>query len=167
MFKPSRAEILSVLDYRSDAGELWWRSDTSLVNLRLRGKRAGCLRPDGYWTIGIFGHCKMEHLLIWTIETGEWPDFEIDHRDTVRHNNQFVNLRPATRAQQQCNRGKQVNNKSGHKGVYWDSHRGRWHVHVRYMGHQRFVGRFDDVEAAARAYQQAVVEMHGEFARLD
>jgi len=45
---------------------------------------------------------------------------EIDHVDRNGLNNQYSNLRIATRSQNQANRKLNENNNSGYKGVHWN-----------------------------------------------
>lgn len=42
-----------------------------------------------------------------------------------------------------------------------DTQDGRWRVRIYHTGRQRHVGRFTDETAAARAYDRAVVLLHG------
>lgn len=46
-----------------------------------------------------------------------------DHKDRNGLNNQRSNLRAATISQNKANRGRNKNNTSGYKGVYWDKER--------------------------------------------
>ena len=91
-----------------------------------------------------------------------------DHRDGNGLNNQWENLRPATSAQNSRNRGKQINNRSGYKGVYPCHPDGRsWVARVRVHGKPIHFGTFANREDAARAYDAGVLKIHGEFARLN
>ncbi len=77
------------------------------------------------------------------------------------------NLRHATPSQQQANQRKRRQEKltSRYKGVSWCN--GRWQVLCGPHSSQRYVGRFDDEEQAAAAYDRRAVEVFGEFARLN
>lgn len=91
-----------------------------------------------------------------------------DHRDGDGLNNQKFNLRRATNAQNGRNRGKQVNNRSGYKGVF-PSHPNekRWMARLRRSGRPIHLGTFATREEAARAYDAGVRKYHGDFARLN
>ena len=89
-----------------------------------------------------------------------YPDDTVDHKDRNGINNQRENLRTATGAQQQAN--KQGYGASGVKGV--TLHHGRWRATIAVNKVQRHLGRFNTIEEAAAAYDQAIRELHGEFA---
>jgi hypothetical protein len=99
----------------------------------------------------------------------------VDHRDGDGLNNQRHNLRVATDSQNQRNRKRRrPGTTSRHKGVSWDADRCRWQVFIRDGVRQpdgkhktRFLGRFDDEDAAGRAYDAAALAAFGEFAALN
>jgi hypothetical protein len=97
--------------------------------------------------------------------TGSWPVKKIDHRDTNRGNNRWLNLREATNSENGCNRAAPSSNTSGSKGVSWYSPRGKWRAAITVHGRQRCIGYFDKKEDAAAAYQKAAISHHGEFCR--
>ena len=90
----------------------------------------------------------------------------VDHRDGDGLNNTRDNLRPASNRENLTNRSAQSNNTSGYKGVSWYAPRGTWQMRVRSNGKLKS-GYYKTKEAAARAYDAAAREMHGEFARLN
>lgn len=103
-------------------------------------------------------------LRLHTFLTG-WP--LVDHVNGDGLDNRHSNLRPATDAQNRQNRRRQANNSSGYKGVDWFKRQGRWRARIKAAGTWYFLGYHDNAEEAARAYDAAALELHGEFARLN
>ena len=87
----------------------------------------------GYIEIGINNSRFYAHQLAWFFETGEWVD-QIDHRNQIRNDNRFLNLRKATGSQNQSNIAFRSDNTSGFKGVTHDKRRGKWTADVRFEG---------------------------------
>jgi hypothetical protein len=89
---------------------------------------------------------------------------EVDHADRNPLNNRRNNLRPATSAQNNANRGLQRNNRSGFKGVHFHLASNRWRASIRYCGARFNLGSFLSAEDAAEAYKLAAERLNGEFA---
>lgn len=89
----------------------------------------------------------------------------VDHRDHDTLNNQVYNLRLATKAQNNRNSRKRIDNISGYKGVH--PCRNKWRAMITFEGKLIHLGYFNDIESAARAYDQAARKYHGEFALLN
>jgi hypothetical protein len=86
----------------------------------------------------------------------------VDHINGNKLDNRRANLRVCTRAQNTANRGRQVNNTTGYKGVHpW---RYGYRSEISVNGKKYLVGYFDDPEEAARAYDAKARELLGEFA---
>ena len=90
---------------------------------------------------------------------------EIDHKDRNGLNNQRVNLRSVTTADNQHNQKVNKNNTSGYTGVRCD--RGVWRACIQIHGKRRDLGYFNNPLEAAKAYNAAALEHFGEFARLN
>lgn len=93
------------------------------------------------------------------------PGVQIDHRDGNGLNNQRYNMRFATIAQNAQNVPKRRHNKSGFKGVH--SANGRWNATIRINHKPVHLGGFTSADEAARAYDRAAIQCHGEFAYLN
>lgn len=89
---------------------------------------------------------------------------DIDHIDGDGLNNQRNNLRICTHAQNGMNRSKNKNNSSGFKGVFWDEITRKWRAIIDRNDKHIHLGRFSDIEDAAKAYDKAARELYGEFA---
>lgn len=99
-----------------------------------------------------------------TFITG-WP--YADHLNGDGLDNQRTNLRPTTHAQNMFNKRLYRNSTSGFKGVTRRRSDGRWQAQIQANKKHRHLGYFDAAEDAARAYDAAARELHGEYARLN
>lgn len=95
-----------------------------------------------------------------------FPENEIDHINMNGLDNRKENLRTATGSQNRMNKGLQKNNTSGFKGV---SHTrdGKWKAYIKINRELIQLGTFTDKKEAARKYNEAALQYHGEFARLN
>lgn len=59
------------------------------------------------------------------------------------------------------------NNTSGYQGVTWDKERKRWKASIWVEGKLKNLGKFKCRHEAARAYNKAALEFHGESAFLN
>lgn len=89
----------------------------------------------------------------------------VDHKNKNGLDNRQSNLRVCTASENLQNRGKQKNNKSGFKGVYWNKHAKKWHACIAANKKRFSLGYYDSVQDAAVAYKQAALKYHGEFAK--
>ena len=92
----------------------------------------------------------------------------VDHEDRNGLNNTRKNLRFATRTQNNCNvRRKTETKTSKYKGVSFVSKTKKWRAQIKYNGISKHLGYFENEEDAARTYDEAAKEYHGEFAVLN
>lgn len=129
------------------------------------GTVAGSVGGNGYRRITIEGTRYYAHRLAWFYLNGEWPSADIDHRGLNRDDNRASELRPASRPQNMQNGRKRRHNKSGFKGVSWDSKRRLWRATIQISGKWKQIGRFQTAEAAHQAYAEVARRNFGEFAR--
>ena len=88
----------------------------------------------------------------------------VDHINGDKLDNRAENIRFVTPQANNVNR----RNKSGkYKGVSFDTSRGKWIVSIQINGKTKHIGRFDDEEEAAKAYDDKAYELHGEYAKLN
>jgi hypothetical protein len=89
--------------------------------------------------------------------------YVVDHIDRNGLNNTKANLRVATHSQNFCNRKPKEGAASKFLGV--SKNRNKWVARIRIGGVQRTLGRYENEQEAALAYDRAAREFHGEFAR--
>lgn len=89
----------------------------------------------------------------------------VDHRNGDTLDNRRENLREATYCQNSANRPAHKRTCTGYKGV--NRSNGRWQARIMKEGKRKFLGNFDTPEEAARAYDVAARELHGDFAWLN
>lgn len=87
----------------------------------------------------------------------------VDHRDRNTINNHYSNLRWCTHQQNQTNRDKTRNNKSGYRGVCWDKDKRKYRAHIRVHGKRIHLGYFDNPENASKAHEEARLKYFPDF----
>lgn len=90
-----------------------------------------------------------------------------DHANLDRLDCRRSNIRLCTPFQNQGNVALRKDNSSGFKGVSWDANAGKWRASIQVNRRMRNIGRFDDLEDAAKSYDVAARRVFGEFARLN
>jgi hypothetical protein len=150
-----------LLDYDSNTGMFTWKIKTS--SKAMPGYVAGWLDKDGYRCVTVLGKKIKAHRLAWWWVHGVWPEkgFFVDHINRDKSDNRISNLRIATPSQSAMNRGAQINNKSGHKGVL--KVKKYWHAQIMVAGKSIGLGYYKNINDAIVAYEKAAKQLHGEF----
>ncbi len=97
-----------------------------------------------------------------------FPDCIVDHvdpDDTL--NNTRANLRLADHSENKINVKLRKDNTTGYKGVSWHKGARKWIANLGIRGKDLYLGLFATAEEAAQAYDRAVIEHYGEFARTN
>ncbi len=103
------------------------------------------------------------HRLIARVRSGEIADHI--NRNTL--DNREINLRKCSLSQNSSNRKKYANTSSKYKGVHWHKGHKKWSSEVRSKGVRYRLGDFKSEIEAAKAYDEKVVDVFGEFANLN
>lgn len=103
------------------------------------------------------------HRQILCLAAGDKRQGDHENHDTL--DNRDSNLRIATRHQNQANRIRQRNNRSGFKGVSFHKLTGKWQSKIRVDDKQIHLGLFPTAEAAHVVYCEAAKKHFKEFAR--
>lgn len=145
------------LHYDPETGIFTWRFSTGGAR---RGSVAGGVNGEGYWQIWFDGRNHQAHRLAWFYMTGAWPSEEVDHKDGVRDNNRWGNLREASKAQNAQNRKTPITNRSGFIGADLHAASGLWRSQIQVSGRKIHLGTFQTAEEASAAYLAAKRELH-------
>jgi hypothetical protein len=166
--RPERTpgELAQLLAYDPVTGIFTWR-----VERRGRpyghmpiGTVAGSIYNDGYRVITIDGERYKASRLAFALMMGRWSELEIDHKNRVRDDDRWENLREATMAQNSANREPRNTNKLGIKGVCFEASRNKYKATIEVNGRSINLGRFKTAAEARAAYLTAVRRYFGEFA---
>lgn len=170
------ALTLTFLDADFDRGVLFWKTGVASecfgsdkCAARYATKYAG--REVRTHRINTFGHRSVQirhhggsenvlvHRAIWALAHGEFPVLHIDHINNDPADNRLVNLRPATRGQNNTNSRR---SKRGLKGAYKDKD-GRWFSSAWDGKRLQHLGMFDTEHQAHAAWLNAKAEIAGAF----
>lgn len=155
--KLTAERVRELLHYNPETGVFTWK--VSRKGTGGIGSVAGDLNKRGYWRVCVDGKRVMGNVLAWLYMTGEWPTCDVDHRNNVRHDNAWSNLRQATRSMNNENQHRaHRNNKSGLLGV--SPNRNRWAASIIVRGKKTHIGTFDTPEQAHQAYLDKKRQMH-------
>lgn len=164
------ATVREFLDYDRETGAMTWRSRARhwfttdrawrIWNRRYAGVPAGRTDAKGYSIISIFGSNYKAHRLAYLIVTGNWPPSEIDHKNHVRNDNRWENIRPVSCAENRKNVSRDARNTSGTVGVHWLRHSKKWRAQIGINGVRRHLGMFSSKEDAV-ATRRLAEALHG------
>jgi hypothetical protein len=105
-------------------------------------------------------HMYLHHFLVGTRE-------RVDHQDRNGLNCRRGNMRFATKSQNRQNAIVRSNSRTGLKGVTFAKDRGYYRANIQVDGKRTWLGNFTDPKVAARAYNEAAIQLFGEFAKLN
>lgn len=132
-----------------------------------RGQFVGVMNSGGYLATMIGRKRYLVHRLAFLYVYGRWPDCDLDHINMVKTDNRICNLREASNSQNHQNSGLSKANTSGYKGVCFNKARMMWDANIKHNGKRKFLGRFENKECAAKAYDKAAIKIFGAFARIN
>lgn len=159
--------LRDLLDYDAQSGSLKWRLRTNEnFNSKYAGTEAGAKHKSGAIQIQLTfdgkGRLFWAHRIAWCHYHGCWPDGLIDHRDGNPSNNKIDNLRLANGSQNGCNK-RELRGAIPFRGVY-EFGDGKFAAQIKFHGKWRWLGLHSSPSSAAKAYDDAAVNLHGAFA---
>lgn len=146
----TQTEVKALFSYDPETGVIYRRGGV------------GSPKPDptGYVRFKVRGRMYLGHRLAWLWMTGAWPSAQIDHRNGVRDDNRWSNLREATNAENHQNWRRCTRNTSGYTGVSFCKCNNNWRAVIRVKRVIHRLGRFATPELAYAAYLEAKANLH-------
>ena len=92
---------------------------------------------------------------------------QVDHINGNKLDNRKSNLRIVSSSQNNYAKSLASNNKSGFKGVSYESRSNKWIAVIIKEGKRKHIGTYPDPVTAAFAYNEAAEQMFGEYAKLN
>lgn len=164
--RPNFARLNDVLRY--EGGIVYWRKRPSKKSVRaVVGSEAGCIHHDGYRYIQLDECLIQTHQIVWALHHSDYPSCFVDHINGNRSDNRIENLRLATAGENSTNRASAKGSTSGYLGVHFRTDCKLWRAQLSNRGKRIHLGLFDNEIAAAQAYNEAAIQLHGQFARLN
>lgn len=122
------------------------------------------------WSMGTHGYITsgagQKQILLHRLISAPKGSDVVDHINRIKTDNRKCNLRIVDSQTNSFNRDKQSNNTSGYKGVCQLSD-GTWQAQIQHCRRALYLGTYDDVESAAKAYDIAAINIFGECACLN
>jgi hypothetical protein len=158
------------LRYDPETGFLWWTKESE----HRVGKKRDLDKPVGYaQNTGkyVAVHlvltnrrvCYDAHRIAWFLHYGSWPKDTLDHINGLRTDNRVENLRQATDKENNRNKRSRAGSSSKYKGVSWHKDNQNWQARCN----SKYLGSYTQEEEAARVFDKAARELHGDYARLN
>ena len=109
-----------------------------------------------------YKHIRMHRLILGVTD----PKIQVDHINHNTLDNRRSNLRICTASENQYNAGKRKDSTSGYKNVIWHKGAKKWIARITVSKKRLHLGLFSTPEEAYKAYCEAAIRYHGEFAHL-
>lgn len=152
----TQARLKELLHYDPETGNF-----TNRITRGARskaGNRTGSFDAAGYWIIRLEGTSHKAHRLAFLYLEGQLPSELVDHRNRIKHDNRWRNLRRANAELNRYNTDLRVDNVSGCSGVKQHTAKnGRvsWMVNLSVNGERKYLGVYATVAEAIAVREKA------------
>ena len=158
----TQERLKELMNYDPDRGLFTWKVNRGYVKA---GSIAGGLDSKGYVRIRVEGTLYIAHRLAFLWMEGYLPENGVDHKDRIRHNNWWENLREASNQCNLRNTGNYCCNTSGVKGICWYKKYNKWEAYIVVNRKSYHLGYFTEFEEAA--YARLAAEQCLNWSRCD
>ena len=145
----TQQELKNLMHYNLKTGNFYWLCNKGKKTKN--GTPVGTVAPTGYSVIWIDNCLYLAHRLAHLYVEGYFPEYQIDHKDGIKTNNKWTNLRHVTKSCNMQNQKISSKNTSGFPGVTWDRERNKWMSKLKIFGKNIMVGRYESKLEAALA----------------
>lgn len=156
----TQTELKELLHYDQDTGIFTWLKSKGNIKANIL---AGYKDNKKYIHIKVNNKTYLAHRLAWLYMYGEIPNTYIDHIDGNPENNKISNLRLASKNENQWNRKVNKNSTSKVKNIWFDKKRNKFAVVIQANNKQKMIGRFNTLEEAIIASNEARLKYHGDY----
>lgn len=98
----TQVRLKDILTYDQDTGEFFWNSGS--YQNHVDGSLVGWREKSGYLRVMIDGKRYLLHRLAFLYVNGCFPEEQVDHRNRIKNDNRWCNLREADSHLNACNR---------------------------------------------------------------
>ena len=124
----TQTELKKLIHYDLDTGIfMWLKRNSNRIKI---GHIAGWINDSGYRIIQINSKNYRASRLAWFYMKGYFPEHEIDHKNRIRNDDRWINLRHVSRQCNTHNCSIYKNNTSGIKGIGWRNDKRKWEVRI-------------------------------------
>lgn len=148
-------DMKDLIAYNPDTGVLTWKVDRGSVKA---GEVVSSKHKKGYLQVRVDGRLYLAHRVAVFLHTGKWPEKLVDHRNGVKDDNRWSNLREASQTVNMQNLRKAPGSKKLPLGVR--SRGDKFTSQIRVDGETVHLGTFDTEHEASSAYLTAKRNYH-------
>ena len=159
----TQERLRELFEYNVDTGDFVRISPVRKANV---GDVAGCIGKHGYVAISVDCKRYYAHRLAFIYMTGDCPK-TVDHKDRVRSNNKWSNLRESTAQLQEANKTKCQGVTSRFKGVHFSKQKKGYVAKIKIDGKELYLGTHECEDDAAAAYNSAAINAFGKYAVIN
>lgn len=148
--------VRHLLHYDPLTGVWSWMNPLPRSKMK-RGDVAGRIMSNGRRQIRVAGCFFYSSRLAWLYMTGKWPEDQIDHKNRIKDDDRWENLREASQSQNSFNRD-WCEASGDMRGILTHGNKFRVDIGGNYLG------LYNNLEAAKKVRDQALNDMAGPFA---